>query len=83
MKASEIAQLVEGELEGGADPEVTGVAPLDRAGAGDLSFLAHPKYLSYVDASGADALLIGRSLAARAPDDRPRIVVDDVPGPTC
>jgi UDP-3-O-[3-hydroxymyristoyl] glucosamine N-acyltransferase len=80
VKASEIAQLVEGELEGGADPEVEGVAPLDRAGPRDLSFLAHPKYLSYVDASGAGALLIARALAARAADGRPRIVVRDVHG---
>jgi UDP-3-O-[3-hydroxymyristoyl] glucosamine N-acyltransferase len=80
VKASEIAQLVGGELLGGADPELDGVAPLDRAGARDLSFLAHPKYLSYVDASGAGALLIGRALTERSPQERPRIVVTDVHG---
>jgi UDP-3-O-[3-hydroxymyristoyl] glucosamine N-acyltransferase len=80
VKASEIAQLVDGALEGGADPELVGVAPLDRAGPTDLSFLAHPRYLAYVDASAAGALLMPPALATRAPAGRPRIIVKDVHG---
>ncbi len=78
MKASEIAGLVGGTLEGGADPDITGVAPLDRAGPHELSFLAHPRYAPYLERSAAGAILIGRAAAGRAVDPRARIVVDDV-----
>ena len=78
MRASQIAQLVSAELEGGADPELTGVAPLDRAGPADLTFLAHPRYLGYVDASGAGAILVARALRERIAFERPLVVVDDV-----
>jgi UDP-3-O-[3-hydroxymyristoyl] glucosamine N-acyltransferase len=78
VKASEIAELVEGVLEGGADPELTGVAPLDRACQTDLTFLAHPRYLTYVPGTEAGAILVTDVLAERAPASLPRIVVGDV-----
>ena len=77
MRATEIAQHVDGRLEGGGDPEITGVAPLDRAGPADLSFLAHPRYVAYVDATKAGVLLVPPSLEARV-GSRDRIVVADV-----
>jgi UDP-3-O-[3-hydroxymyristoyl] glucosamine N-acyltransferase len=78
VKASEIAGVVGGTWEGGSDPELTGVAPLERAGPTDLSFLAHPRYQSYVDASRAAAILVTSALADRTPSHLPRIVVADV-----
>jgi UDP-3-O-[3-hydroxymyristoyl] glucosamine N-acyltransferase len=75
--ASELAALVKGDLEGGANPEITGVAPLDRAGERDISFLAGPKYLKYVDACRAGLILVSRALAPRMTRAVPRIVVDD------
>lgn len=77
MLATAIAQHVGGRYEGGGDPEITGVAPLDRAGPTDLSFLAHPRYVSYVDASKAGVLLVPPDLEAEA-GARDRIVVADV-----
>lgn len=78
MKASEIAKLVGGTLEGGADPDITGVAPLERAGPKELSFLAHPRYASYLERSAAGAVLVAEALADRADGPRVRIVVNDV-----
>lgn len=78
MRATAIADLVAGRLEGGDDLEITGVAPLDRAGPQDLSFLAHPRYLQYVDASSAGLLLITSQLSGRLGAGRSRIIVDDV-----
>jgi UDP-3-O-[3-hydroxymyristoyl] glucosamine N-acyltransferase len=78
VRASELAALVAGELAGGANPEILGVAPLDRAESDELSFLAHPKYLRYVDASRAGLILVSRALRDRLPADRPILVVDDV-----
>jgi UDP-3-O-[3-hydroxymyristoyl] glucosamine N-acyltransferase len=78
VRASAIARLLDAELEGGADPEVTGAAPLDRAGPEDVSIVAKARYLSYVDASHAGLLLVASDLRDRVPEDRPRIVLGDV-----
>lgn len=77
MQASEIARVLEAELQGGADPDIRGAAPLDRAGPHDFSLVARARYLSYVDASRAGLLLVSEELAGRV-GDRPRIVLRDV-----
>ena len=78
MKASEIARLLDAELEGGVDPEITGAAPLDRAGPEQLSLVAKPRYVAYVEASRAGLLLVTPDLRDRVSGDRPRIVTPDV-----
>lgn len=78
MRASEIAKLVGGEFEGASDPELTGVAPLDRASASELSFVAHPKYAAYLELSGAGAVLATETLIPRGSTKLPRIIVGDV-----
>ncbi len=80
MKASAIARLLDAELEGGADPEITGAAPLDRAVSSDFSIVAKARYLVYVPASRAGLLLVAAELRERISDSRPRIVVDSVYG---
>jgi UDP-3-O-[3-hydroxymyristoyl] glucosamine N-acyltransferase len=78
VKASHIAELVGGTFDGATDPEITGVAPLDRASANELSFVAHPKYLPYLADSRAGAILVTESLIPRGSTQLPRIVVQDV-----
>jgi UDP-3-O-[3-hydroxymyristoyl] glucosamine N-acyltransferase len=78
VRVSEIATIVGGRWEGGDDPEITGVAPLDRAGPEDLSFLAHPRYLPYFQRSRAGAVLLREEYAEQAGDVVARIVVGDV-----
>jgi UDP-3-O-[3-hydroxymyristoyl] glucosamine N-acyltransferase len=75
VKASEIARLLDAELKGGADPEITGAAPLDRAGPDDLSIVARPRYVPYVQASPAGLLLVASDLEDRVPRDRTRLEV--------
>jgi UDP-3-O-[3-hydroxymyristoyl] glucosamine N-acyltransferase len=77
LKASAIARAVAGRLEGGADPDLTGAAPLDRAGAADLSLLSSPRYLGEAGRTAAGAVLVNATLAARLPAGLPHIVVDD------
>ena len=78
MKASRIAELVGGEFEGATDPEITGVAALDRASASELSFVAQPKYVAYLAQSRAGVVLATESLIPRGSFQLPRIVVGDV-----
>jgi len=78
MKASQIASLVGGTFEGATDPEISGVATLDRASGHDLSFVAHPKYVPYLAETRAGAVLATETLVPRGSAQLPRIVVGDV-----
>lgn len=43
---------------GKTDPEITGVAPVDEAVAGTLSYIEGPKFASYVAKTGASGLIL-------------------------
>lgn len=57
-----LAELVGGKVRGNADLLISGVAPLDRAGSGEISFLANPKYRSQLDETRADVVIVHPSL---------------------
>jgi len=77
LTAAEIAALVGGALVGDGAARLTAVAPLDRAGPGDLTFLAAGRYLPYFHASRAGAVLLTREHRGAEPGPATRIVVDD------
>ena len=77
LTAREVAMLVGGELEGSADIRLAGVAPLDRAGPGELSLLASTRYLSYFQRTSAGAVLLGPAHRNLIGGPATRIVVDD------
>jgi UDP-3-O-[3-hydroxymyristoyl] glucosamine N-acyltransferase len=62
ISAAEIAALTGGRLIGPGSTTASRVAPLDRAGPGDLSFLASPRYLSYFHASRAAVVLVADAM---------------------
>ena len=76
LTAGEIARLVSGELHGDAARQVAAVAPLERAGAGELSFLASARYADAFAATGAGVVLVARELATLPTPAAARIVVD-------
>jgi UDP-3-O-[3-hydroxymyristoyl] glucosamine N-acyltransferase len=53
----ELAQRIGASLEGSPDASVRGVAGLDEAREGDLTFLAHPKYRSALATTHATAVI--------------------------
>ncbi len=59
MKLGELASRLECKLEGAPDLEITGVAGMDEAQAGQITFLSNPKYLSKIDATQASAIIAG------------------------
>ncbi|MFW6280191.1 MAG: UDP-3-O-(3-hydroxymyristoyl)glucosamine N-acyltransferase [Planctomycetota bacterium] len=61
-KASEIAELVDGELRGNPDIILSGVAGIEEAGGQDLAFLADQKYEDAAKESAAGAMLVERAL---------------------
>jgi UDP-3-O-[3-hydroxymyristoyl] glucosamine N-acyltransferase len=77
LTLGEIAERVNGVLAGDSAAEVAGVAPLDRAGPEELSFVANPRYLPYVQGTRAGVLLVPGALLERVPEGIATIAVDD------
>jgi UDP-3-O-[3-hydroxymyristoyl] glucosamine N-acyltransferase len=59
MKLSEIASALDATLEN-ADPntEITGVAGIEEAGAGQITFVANPKYAAAARSTSASAVIV-------------------------
>src|SRR5690606_18097686 len=79
LTAAAIAELVGGRLEGSGDTEVRRVAALDRAEAGDLSFLASRQYALQYARTRAGVVLLSAELAElkAQPGPAARVVVDE------
>jgi UDP-3-O-[3-hydroxymyristoyl] glucosamine N-acyltransferase len=59
MKLSELAALTAAQMDrASADLEITGAAGLDDAGAGDVTFLANPRYTPRVNTTQASAIYL-------------------------
>src|SRR5215467_13356597 len=63
MTLSELAARLGCRLEGDGAIDVTRVAGLDEAGAGDVTFLANPKYASHVSSTRASAIIADDKLS--------------------
>jgi UDP-3-O-[3-hydroxymyristoyl] glucosamine N-acyltransferase len=73
VKLRELAARLGCELRGDGDVEIRGVAGLDDAGPGDLSFLANPRYLGKLETTRAAAVVLPAAHAS----DRPALVSDN------
>jgi UDP-3-O-[3-hydroxymyristoyl] glucosamine N-acyltransferase len=62
MKLSEIAQRTGCELHASEDVEIRGVAGIDEAGAGDLTFVSNRKYISRIKKTCASAIILGQDI---------------------
>jgi UDP-3-O-[3-hydroxymyristoyl] glucosamine N-acyltransferase len=60
--AQQIAQLINGRVEGNADAAVTNFAKIEEAKPGDLCFLANPKYTDYIYTTQASIAIVNESL---------------------
>jgi len=75
LRLAEIADAVGGAVQGDPEYRVSGIAPLDRAGPSDLTFLASAKYARLFAGCGAGAVLVTPELAGTAGPCANRIVV--------
>ena len=75
--AQQIAALVGGRIVGDPQAEVRGLAKIEEAQAGDLAFLANPKYEMYLPTTGASILLLSEEMAPKAPAGTTLVVVAD------
>lgn len=61
----EVAQLLGGEVIGDDTQVITGISSLTEASPGDISFLANPKYESYLGETKATAVLVAAQHPAK------------------
>ncbi len=66
MKLSEIAERLGCRLEGPGNIDITGVAGMEHAGPGQLTFLANPKYAPKVKQTHASAILAAEAIPGMA-----------------
>ena len=59
MKLSEIATKLACELHGDTDVEISGVAGIQEAGPGQITFVSNRKYISHIKDTRASAIILG------------------------
>ena len=75
MKLHELAQRLGGQLENAAkDAEITGVAGIEEASSGQVTFVANPKYANAARSTKAAAIIVGCDFPAL---DRPMLRHDN------
>jgi UDP-3-O-[3-hydroxymyristoyl] glucosamine N-acyltransferase len=64
FSAQQIADLLNGKIEGNADIKVNTIAKIEEGKAGSLSFLANPKYNAYIYTTDASIVLVNEDFTA-------------------
>ena len=59
MKLKDIAERIECRLDGDGEIEIRGVAGIEDAGPGDLTFFTNPRYLPELRRTRASAVILG------------------------
>jgi UDP-3-O-[3-hydroxymyristoyl] glucosamine N-acyltransferase len=58
----DIALYLQGELVGDPSIEITGLAGIEEAKTGDLTFLANPKYKAFLEKTFASCVIVGKEI---------------------
>ena len=75
--ASQIAALLSGTVDGDPNAEVWNVAKIEEGRPGMLSFLANPKYTSYIYETQSSVVIVNRDFEPKQPVAATLIRVDD------
>ncbi len=77
-RLADVARMVEGQIDGDPQLEVTGIDGLRRAAPGQMSFVAEPQYIHQTTQSRASALVVPEDFERPAGCDQALIRVPDV-----
>ena len=75
--AAQIAQIVNGRVEGDSQVSVSSFGKIEEAGQGQLSFLANPKYEEFLYTTSASIVIINESFELKQPVNATLIRVAD------
>jgi UDP-3-O-[3-hydroxymyristoyl] glucosamine N-acyltransferase len=64
--ATQIAGILQGEVEGNGDVEVSKLAKIEEGSEGSLTFLANPKYTHYIYSTEASITIVDKDFAAES-----------------
>jgi len=74
---SQIAQMVNGQVEGDGSLIIRSASKIEEGTAGSISFLANLKYEPFLYTTGASAVIVSKSFTPAQPVSAALIVVDD------
>ena len=77
ITAQQLAQMVQGTVDGDANVTINNYAKIEEATAGCLTFLANPKYTHYIYDTQASAVLVRKDFVADHPVQATLIRVED------
>jgi len=66
MKLSEIAKLLDAELIGDGDKEISGVGKIESAKPDEITFIANPAYEKYFSTTAAGAVMVSKKFSPRS-----------------
>ena len=81
MKLSEVAQKLECRLEGPPEVEITGVAGIEQAEPGQLTFLANRRYFPLLKTTHASAVLVEEGISLTRDPSLPPLAALRSPNP--
>jgi UDP-3-O-[3-hydroxymyristoyl] glucosamine N-acyltransferase len=77
FSATQIAMMIGGKVEGNPDAAVASFGKIEEAQAGQLAFLANPKYEEYLYSTNASIVIVNESLELKQPITATLIKVPD------
>ncbi|HPF90703.1 MAG TPA: LpxD N-terminal domain-containing protein, partial [Flavobacteriales bacterium] len=78
--ATQIAQLLQGTVEGDANASVRTLSRIEEGGEGSLSFLANPAYTQYLYGTTASVVILGNDFQLTGPVTTTLVRVADAQG---
>lgn len=77
FSAQQIAELLEGEIEGDPGETVNRLSKIEEGEPGSLSFLANPQYTPYIYKTKASIVIVNKDFEAEKPVDSTLVRVSD------
>lgn len=75
--AFQIAQLLQGEVQGNPDVEISQISKIEEGKTGSIAFFANPKYEAYVYSTEASAVLVSKDFVPKQAHTTTLIRVND------
>jgi len=75
--ANQIADILEGEIEGNGNVEVSKLSKIEEGEDGSLTFLSNPKYTPYIFSTKASIVIVNKSFKPESEINTTLIRVDD------
>jgi len=66
LKLKEIAQILDGTIDGDEDTLINNISGIEDAKKGDITFVANPKYIKYIETTNASAIVCSPDISSES-----------------